>query len=211
MKSRKSLRCCLALLLLLCLFFASEAKRKIVEQSVLDAMPRSSSVLSGYEDFDTVASRLASQALHTVEGVWRFPSEGTLMAVELDRKSPFGEATVYRMVIIKASDMALRPGTLMGWLTPTAKRGVYDARIFSAVRPDGVTLHLPKSYTLTLDDADSRLKMAAYGTKFRFNWWRIFPYMYRNLVTRLEKSPGDIYGCVRVFPEPEIPVEPRYL
>ncbi len=189
------------------------AKGRVVEQSIVDAIPPVSTIAGGYNRVDSVTSRMACRPLHSVEGVWVFPSEGTMMAIErpFEGEEREAEATIYRMVVVRAADPTLRPGTVMGWLTPTAKRGVFDCRIYTSTKPDGVTLCHPKNYTLTLTDSDSRLEIASYGTKFRFNWWRLLPYMYRYLVTRQEKSPGNIYGCVRVYPAPEIPAEPRYL
>lgn len=190
-------------------------KSRIVEGSVLEHLPAMSPVVDGYENVSAVTERLSQLPLHVIEGLWRFPSEGTLMAIERTvLKSGIDDnagATVYRMVIVEAADMALRPGTVMGWLTPTAKRGVYDARIYSSLSPDGINLHSPKTYTLTLGDSDSRLSIASYGSSLRINWWRLLPYMYRSFISRREKSPGDIHGCVRIFPHPEVPSEPRYL
>lgn len=37
------------------------------------------------------------------------------------------------------------------------------------------------------------------------------PYMYSRLISRREKKAGDINGCIRVYPMPAIPAEPRYL
>lgn len=195
------------------LWVHAEGKGKLIERTIVDSMPGVSMVVSGYEREDSVITRLSQRPLHSVEGLWRLPAEGSLMAIEQvpDYETPDIRATLYRIVVVAAANPALRPGTLLGWLTPTAKRGVYDARIFTAARPDGVTLHKPKTYTVTLTESDSRLEISAYGVKMRFNWWRLLPYMYRYLVTRQEKSPGNIHGCVRVYPAPEIPLEPRYL
>lgn len=137
------------------------------------------------------------------------------MAIERDDSrelSPDEAGTmVYRMVIVNAADLSLRPGTVMGYLSPTAKRGVYDARIYTGRTDTATTLHSPKTCTLTLSDSDSRLVIARYGSSLRFNWWRLLPYMYSRLISRREKSPGNIDGCLRVFPAPAIPAEPRYL
>lgn len=186
-----------------------------IVKGVLSEVPGRSELIAGYNEPDSVVGRLAAMPLHSVEGLWRFASEGTLMAIERNGdKAPSGfdaETTLYRMVVVRAADMALRPGTVMGYLTPTAKRGVYDARIYTSRLDNGTTLHSPKTFTVTLTDDDSRIAISSYGTKLRFNWWKLLPYMYRYIFTRREKSPGDIQGCLRVFPAPAIPAEPRYL
>ncbi|WP_290464096.1 hypothetical protein [Duncaniella muris] len=201
-------------LLLSALFLCAPAAKRI-EKSVLENVPGRSQVVSGYSKPDSVTDRLAQMPLHAVEGLWRFASEGSLMAIERNSDRAAGEyeaeTTVYRMVIVRAADMALRPGTVMGYLTPTAKRGVYDARIYTSRLDNGTTLHAPKKFTVTLTDDDSRISISDYGSSLRFNWWRLLPYMYRYLFTRQEKNPGAIQGCLRVFPAPSIPSEPRYL
>lgn len=130
------------------------------------------------------------------------------MAIERMTENP---ATVYRMVVIRAADRRLRPGTVMGYLTATAKRDTYDARIYTSRSLGGTALYAPKTYTLTLTDSDTRISLRRYGTKMVFNWWRLLPYMYRYVFSRRDREPGDIEGCVRVYPDPDIPLTPRYL
>lgn len=180
---------------------------------LLDDVPEGSEVLEGYEP-DEVRGRLAESPLHSVEGLWEFASEGTLMAIErvaTPEGRRGGNATLYRMVAVRGADMALRPGTVMGYLATTSRRGVYDARIYTSRHDDGRQLSAPRTFTLTLTDEDSRLTIKEYGKKYVFNWWRLLPYMYRYVVSRREREAGDIDGCMRVFPEPSRPLEPRYL
>ena len=182
---------------------------------MLDTVPRFSETLQGYDTAAEVTDRLSTIPMHAVEGVWRFAAEGTLMAVErVDDSELSGDdagTVTYRMVIVRAADLSLRPGMVMGYLSPTAKRGVYDARIYTGRTDDGTKLYSPRTFTLTLSDNDSRMAINRYGTTFSFNWWRLLPYMYSRLISRREKKAGDINGCIRVYPMPAIPVEPRYL
>lgn len=188
---------------------------KGIEAKALDGVPRFSERLNGYDTASEVTERLSAMPMHAVEGLWRFAAEGTLMAVERtdDREISADDAgtVTYRMVIVRAADLSLRPGTVMGYLSPTARRGVYDARIYTGRTDAGTMLHSPKTFTVTLGDSDGRLAISRYGTSYRFNWWRLLPYMYSRLISKREKGPGDINGCLRVFPAPEIPAEPRYL
>lgn len=205
-------------LLVLSIHLPAEASRpapKGIETKVLDRIPAMSMTLAGYDNARAVTDRMETMPLHSVEGLWRFAAEGTLMAIERDDSrevSPDEAGTfIYRMVIVSAADLSLRPGTVMGYLSPTAKRGVYDARIYTGRTDAATALHSPKTFTLTLGDNDSRLSISRYGSSLRFNWWRLLPYMYSRLISRREKSPGNIDGCLRVFPAPAVPAEPRYL
>lgn len=213
-----SVRQILLVSLLLCLCIVTAGAKeppKGIESKILDKVPAMSETLGGYDSPDRVIDRLSEMPLHAVEGMWRFAAEGTLMAIERcdDRRiGPEDAGTMtYRMIVARAADLTLRPGTVMGYLAPTAKRGVYDARIYTGRTDAGTQLHSPKKFTLTLGDTDSRLAISSYGSSLRFNWWRLLPYMYRYVISRKEKSPGDISGCLRVYPAPSIPAEPRYL
>lgn len=209
--------CCVRFLCVVVTFLsvaALSAGAAVPGRSMLDGVPSRSEIISGYER-DSVRVRLAEMPLHIVEGIWEFASEGTLMAIErVDGSAVSGRtatATLYRMVVVRGADMALRPGTVMGYLATTSKRGVYDARIFTSRSDDGTTLSSPGTFTITLTDEDSRLTIKEYGKSYIFNWWRLLPYMYRYLVTRRDRPSGDLDGCVRVFPEPARPIEPVYL
>ncbi|MCM1355558.1 MAG: hypothetical protein NC212_04025 [Staphylococcus sp.] len=204
------------LLCLLPLLASATPPAKGLDKKMIDGIPQSSEILDGYDNTEDITRRMSALPLHPVEGIWRFAAEGTLMAIERtdnhELSADEAGTTLYRMVVVRAVDHTLRPGTVMGYLSPTAKRGVYDARIYSGQNDAGTKLHSPtKTFTLTLGDSDSRLVISNYGKSLRFNWWRLFPYMYRYIFTRKEKSPGEINGCLRVYPAPAIPASPRYL
>lgn len=200
-----SLRSVIFLLLLPAAWLAAGAGH-----SVLDDVPRLSTLLPAYRE-DSVKARLSTLPLHEIEGLWEFAGEGSVMAVERDERTS-GAATVYRMVAVRSTDLSIRPGTVMGYLTPSSKRGVYDARIYSSHTDDGTRLHKPEKCTVTLGDEATRITVRPYGKGFRVNWWRLLlPYMYRYLITRTDRSPGDIEGCIRIYPAPARPQNPRYL
>lgn len=195
----------IALMMLLLATPPCEARK-----SVLDNVPRTSPILGAYRE-DSVRLRLSALPLHEIEGIWEFAGEGSLMAVERDPATS-GAATVYRMVTVRSSDLALKPGTVMGYLTPSSKRGVYDARIYTSHTDEGTRLDKPDTFTVTLGDEGTRITVKPYGRMFRINWWRlVLPYMYRRAISRVERPAGDIEGCVRVFPAPSKPLNPRYL
>ncbi len=179
-------------------------------RGVLDRLPTTSELLKGYRA-DSVTDRLAAMPLHDIEGLGEFTGQGTLMAIERDPLT-HGAATRYRMVAVRSSDLALRPGTVMGYLTPTSRRGRYDARIYTATTDEGTRLRKLARHTITLSDESSRIIIKPYGRLLRFNWWRlIFPYMYRSLITPIERREDDLDGCIRVYPPPAVPLNPVYL
>lgn len=178
--------------------------------NVLDNLPDDAR-LEGYDTEEMVVRRMQSAPLHDIEGVWEMAGEGSLMAIERD-PSTSGAASLYRMVVIRSSVISLRQGTVMGYMTPTSRRGSYEARIFSRLSDDHTKLTHPTRNVVTLDESGSRITFKPYGHKLRFNWWRLLlPYMYRSLFTPIERQRGDLDGCVRIFPAPAIPLNPRYL
>ncbi|MCM1521649.1 MAG: hypothetical protein NC039_03230 [Muribaculaceae bacterium] len=175
-------------------------------RGVLDDIPQVSPILPGFRE-DSVRARMYESPLHEVEGLWEVAGEGTLMAVERVSSTP----ALYVMAVVYSADAALRPGTVMGWLTPGASAGSFDSRIYSSRRDEGTLLSSPAKYSARLADDGTSLTISPYGRKFRLNWWRLLlPYMYRSLVTPMERTKGNIEGFRRVYPE-STPLNPRYL
>lgn len=179
-------------------------------KSVLDHVPQTSELVSGYRE-DSVRTRMSAMPLHDIEGIWEFAGEGSVMAIERDLRST-GASALYRMVAVRSTDLAIRPGTVMGYLATSSRRGVYDARIYTAHTDEGTRLRKPEKFTVTIGDEGTRITVKPYGRILRFNWWRlVLPYMYRRLITPVERPAGDIEGCVRIYPLPAKPLNPRYL
>lgn len=163
---------------------------------------------SAQYDFGEVCARMAAAPLHRVEGVWQIPADGGLLAIERAERADAG--TEYVMAVVAVSNRLLHPGTIIGRITPTAKPEVFEATLFTAVDRRGRPSR-PKKFTLTLANDDSRLEIRHIRKGVRLNWWRLFPYMFRGVVTPVDETPRDLDGCVRVFPEPAVPANPRYL
>lgn len=175
-------------------------------------VPSESTVVDGYDDADTAEERLSQLPLHPVEGLWRFPADGGLVAVErCDLGGNTTEASQYRMVIITSANRALRPGTVMGYLWGTAQKAVYEASLFTDETADGTTLKSPKKFVISLTDNESRLVFKPIRRGLKLNLWRMLPYMFRFAVRQHDNTPDNLNGCVRVYPRPEIPDYPRYL
>ena len=177
---------------------------------VLDTLP-DEDCLPGYESIAKVTSRMAASPLHDIEGIWEMAGEGTFMAIERDPATD-GASALYRMIVINSASISTRQGTVIGYLTPTSRRDSYDARIYTALSDDHRRLIRPSRNIISLSDDGSRITFKPYGRTLRFNWWRLLlPYMYRSVITPIEHPRGDLDGCVRVYPAPATPLNPRYL
>lgn len=178
----------------------------------IDTLPQVSQTLSGYADIDSIKRRLTSLPLHIIEGIWQFPADGATVVIERfnpDNTRDDGAAR-YRIVILRSPQRSMIPGTVMGYLSPSAKRGVYTAKIYTA-GDGGSTLIRPKRFTLTLND-DGHLSFRRHRSSVYVNVWRLLPYVSRLGVRVRNDNPQDLDGCLRLFPAPVSgPVEPRYL
>lgn len=171
-----------------------------------DALP-----MHDYER-DAVKARLDAMPLHSIEGIWQFAADGATIAIERDNDGcpVTDDAVRYRMVIMRSPVRSVRPGTVMGHISPTAKRGSYSATIFTD-SDGGSRLLKPKKFTLTLSN-DSHLSFHKHGLKIKVRFWRLIPYISRLGITTREDTPRDLDGCVRIYPMPTSgPVEPIYL
>lgn len=188
------------------------ASLRAAARDLVRDLPSRSDVIAGYGDTDSLRRAMASRPLHRVEGIWQFPSDGATVAVErADTPRAADEAVWYRMIVISSPCRSLRPGTLMGHIAPTAKDGVYAARIYTS-GDGGPTLSRPKSMTLTLTD-DTHLTFREHSRTIHVNLWRLIPYMSRiGLRVGESDAPKDLHGCRRIYPRPNSgPAEPRYL
>lgn len=169
-------------------------------------LPAGSELIAGYESADSVARRIASLGPRTIEGIWSFPDREALIAIE--RTSP--AASSYRIVIIRTPDRAIRPGTVMGILSPSGSSDKFDASLYTTSSRG--TLSSPKRFTLSLTETDSRLIFARVGSRYSVDLTRLLPYMFRRLIrinrSGIRTAPA---GCVRIFPAPAAPDSPVYL
>lgn len=193
-----------------CAAFLYTLQAQIAARSVLDTLPDETR-MPGYESVERIISRMSAAPLHDIEGLWEMAGEGTLMAIERDPATD-GASALYRMIVVRSATVGVREGTVMGYLTPSSQRDSYDARIYTGLSDDHTRLIRPSRNVITIGDDGSRITFKPYGRTLRFNWWRLLlPYMYRTLITPQEHSKGDIDGCIRVYPTPANPLNPRYL
>lgn len=193
------------LLLLLALLAPHHAAAKIT-----DALPARSDVIAGYGDTDSVAARMASLGPHPAEGIWEFPAEGTEIAIERSQaQGAAPSAAQYRIIVVRSADRSIRPGTVMGIMTP-ATGNTFDAALYTS--HDGSRLTRPARFTLTLSENGSELSLRAVKKRWSIELHRLLPYLFRRMIRTNRGSDGSATPvCVKIFPQPDIPMTPRYL
>ena len=161
---------------------------------------------------DSIKADMDARPLHHIEGIWMMTETSAKVAIELDNTAASGartyDAPAYRMVLISSPNRALRPGTLMGQIIPSAKEGVYQAEIYASAI--GSRLSNPVKFTVELDKTDNRIVLTRHQNAFSVNLWRALPYMWRYVVRKNQPAP-TYHGCVRLYPPPVPPLQPIYL
>lgn len=138
----------------------------------------------------------------TVTGIWQATADGARVAV-ISGSAAGGvpQGAVARgsllFVILRSPRPGILPGTVMGWATPTAKDGKWDARIFTAT--DGRTLSKPMRFTLTAGD-NSHLQLVPVKKGLKISLWRWLPYMIRPGFTEVDDREKGLDGFLRVWP-----------
>jgi hypothetical protein len=98
----------------------------------------------------------------------------------------------------------------MGYMIPSAKKGHFDARIYTAF-DGGLHLSSPKKFILNHSD-DGRLSFVEHKTGVKVNLWRMVPYMFRYSISTQNNRPEEMNGCIKIFPsETNYNAAPRYL
>ncbi|MBR5551830.1 MAG: hypothetical protein IKV83_07940 [Muribaculaceae bacterium] len=179
--------------------------------NILDHLPQESHTLEGYH-IDSVKTRMLQVPLHNIEGVWQFLDNATTIAIERvndNASSQYLHQYIYRIVILKPQQLSIEPGTIMGYISATAKKDNYEAYIYTDSTLEGI-LSIPKKFTLTL--SDNHLAFNEYKTSVSINLWRWIPYIYRVGVSVTNTRPKGLDGCVRIYPQStSAPLTPRYL
>lgn len=161
----------------------------------IDTLPTESVVLDGYMS-DGIEERMDIEASSPIEDVWKLVATGGLIAVERvePRGADVGSADCYRMVVLRAPDWAVRPGTVMGYLQPTAAGGTYEAKIYTDTDGDG-TLRGAKSFRVVVSEDAMQFYRVRSGLSV--NIFRLLPYMFRRAVDYRPDDHNGLDGCVR--------------
>lgn len=161
----------------------------------IDTLPTESVVLDGYMS-DGIEERMDIEASSPIEDVWKLVATGGLIAVERvePRGADVGSADCYRMVVLRAPDRAVRPGTVMGYLQPTAAGDTYEAKIYTDTDGDG-TLRGAKSFRVVVSEDAMQFYRVRSGLSV--NIFRLLPYMFRRAVDYRPDDHNGLDGCVR--------------
>lgn len=174
-------------------------------------IPATSCVIPGYNDIDSVKSRIDNSGPVDIEGLWLMSATQTLVVIEPATEPTLAGAGfhAWQIVIISSPRKSLRPGTTLGYIIPTARKGHYEARIYTSRYRSILQKH--RGYTLDLTD-ESHLTMTADKSPWRITLHHSLKFLFRAAVsTRPIDSPTD-EGFIKQYPYPDgQPLKPVYL
>lgn len=159
------------------------------------------------EGFDlySVESTFGNHAADPIEGVWHVTTddEGVFSIIRDPHSSR------YIILVTNSADRTISPGSVMGVAASTARKGVYDARIYTS--SNSGKLSKPKRFTLTLSP-EGLLSFRPVNKGLRINIWRLLPYMFRRAVRTVDDRDPALDGAVRIYPKPTVAADgPVYL
>ena len=181
-------------------------------------LPENTYVIPSY-CADSVKVSLRTEGMHRIEGIWRV-TDGATIAIQSIAPPHPGVNTVYRIAIIDSPDRSMRPGTVIGYASPTPDPVKFNARLFTATHTSRIAsgkIPRPMSsarYTMALTHDDSRLTFTRHTQSgLRIDIRRTLPLLFRTTVryNPTVSQPRIPEGCIRVFPAPAIPEHPIYL
>lgn len=169
--------------------------------------------LPGYEHIDSVKQRLKQLPLRNFEGLYTFPVNNTVIAVERDDP----QASRFKIVAVNSPYLLLEPGQLLGYAYPTTHSDTFDA-FLTHINANGTTAgrkgEKARHFVVTLNRSDAlEFKAVKKGLKITWDWWRLFPYLFRFRVNNVNSRPEELDGAIRLWPQSLTvpPREPRYL
>lgn len=171
-------------------------------------------------DIDSLVMAICrDEGTSRIGGIWTATADGATVGIvplkawqratgDTSPRSPHTLAEKWVIILLDSPSPMLQPGTLMGWLSPSAKPDHYTATIYTKQKKTRLTS--PRPFVLHLAD-DGHLVMRGIRKGLVINPWRLLPYMLRGTVKYRDDTPQDLDGFLKKWPVPRNPQNPRYL
>jgi len=173
-------------------------------------VPDQSVVLQGLDE-DSMRVRLLESGIQPMEGIWYYPNEEMTLGIERYH----GDHNIaYRIILLASDDIDLLPGTVIGYMAPSAVDNKLKLWLYS--ERDRVTLLRPLECVATVSNDFSTITFdpVRWKVKVRVNLARFLPSLFSgiSIYPQVEGEKLPI-GFRKVFPEnpSQKPVTIRYL
>ena len=162
------------------------------------SVPEKSIYLPGV-DADSMRVRLDESDLQPMEGIWYYPNEEMTLGIE---RYQGAHNVAYRIIFLGGIDPELLPGTVIGYIAPTAVKNKFQLWLYS--QRDHLTLLKPMECVATLNNDASSLTFDPphWRIKVRVNLARFLPTIFRSVSIIPEKEEEKVpIGFNKVYPE----------
>ncbi len=151
-------------------------------QAMAVEVPDTAVTVTGYANRSEVEARLQSRVGDDLEGLWRYPEEGLVIAIEKTSGSD------YRMVVVESDNECVDRGTVMGYLSATAKASKLRMWLYSAIDSDRLTM--PEKCIAEFSNGTILIKHKVLKAQLSVNLIRFLP---------------TVFSGIRVYPHIERP------
>lgn len=176
-----------------------------------DLIPPQSQLLTGYHNIDSVHRVIDRRGATGIEGIWQLASNQTTVVIEPCTNPAINHTGIQCLQIVVANSprRSIRPGTVLGYMIPTARAGYYDARLYTCNVRSLLQQH--RRYTMHLTD-DGHLSMTPVKQSWKLNLRHSFNFFFRASVTPQSQEDHATKGFVKIYPRTGLkPLSPIYL
>ena len=167
-----------------------------------DDVPQESESLYGYSIENQIA-KLEGLPIQGIEGIWEYPDEMMTVAIERFTSTNFAPNITHRVVMLECTDDDLLPGTVIGYVSPSADSSKYELWIYS--EQEGTALLMPVRCVATLKDGMLTFKrMKNLKVRTRVNLNRFLPTLFRGISVYPQITTEELpVGFRKIYPTDE--------
>lgn len=143
------------------------------------SIPDSSMLLPG-RSLEQQLRVVAHAHLDAIEGVWRYTHEMMTVAVERFSDPSFASRIAYRIVLLESDDLIILPGTVIGYIAPSADSHKFEMWLYSERLES--TLYSPTRLIATLDGGVLTCRRPVeVNVRVRVNFARFLPGIFKGV------------------------------
>lgn len=167
-----------------------------------DDVPAQSEALYGYSLENQIA-KFETLPIQGIEGIWEYPDEMMTVAIESFTSPDFAPNITHRVVMLECTDDLLLPGTVIGYVSPSADSSKYELWIYS--EQDGMSLLSPVRCVATLNRGMLTFKrMKNLKVRTRINLTRFLPTLFRGISVYPQITTEELpVGFRKIYPTDE--------
>lgn len=160
-------------------------------------VPPQSVILPGIDE-ESMKAKFNESALQPLEGIWFYPNEELTLAIE---KCDEGHNIKYRLILIASRDLELLPGTIIGFMAPSAVDNKFKLWLYSERNHKQLKSPLECVATINSDATSITFDPPHWKMKTRVNLARFLPSIFGRITITPEKKEEKLpRGFKKTYP-----------